>query len=227
MGVLLALSSGMVVAFNPCGVGLLPSYLALLLSRQSGTTTWVRGFSAGMAMTAGFVVLFGMAGIVVASLGRLLFILAPITSVLMALFLLGMAFLLWRGKGAGIALGGLPARVQQWSARSVRWPFFLYGLSYGLVSLTCSLPVFLAVDAVGFHQGILVGLVRYIIFALGMGVIVTGLSMVTVGARTVAERLIHSVVPSIHKLSAVVMAAASFYLLWYWIGGPGLHVGLI
>ncbi len=227
MGVLLALSSGMVVAFNPCGVGLLPSYLALLLSRQGKRGTWLRGLGAGMAMTAGFVLLFGIAGIVVASLGRILFILAPITSILMAMLLLVMAVALWRGRGLGIPVAGLPGWIQRWSKNGVRWPFFLYGVSYGLVSLTCSLPVFLAVDAVGFHQGIMVGLIRYIVFALGMGIIVTGLSMVTVEARSLAERLIHTVVPSIHKLSAVVMAGASFYLLWYWIGGPGLHVGLI
>ncbi len=227
MGVLLALSSGMVVAFNPCGVGLLPSYLALLLSRQGQEATWFKGLSAGLAMTAGFVVLFGLAGIIVASLGRILFILAPVTSMLMALLLLGMAVALWRGKGVGPGFWGLPARVQRWSGPGGRWPFFLYGLSYGLVSLTCSLPVFLAVDAVGFHQGILVGLIRYVVFAFGMGIIVTGLSLITVEARALAERLIEAVIPSIHKLSAVVMVAASFYLLWYWIGGPGLHVGLI
>lgn len=227
MGVLLALSSGMVVAFNPCGVGLLPSYLALLLARQGQEKTWFRGLTAGLTMTSGFVVLFGLAGIVVASLGRLLFILAPITSVLMALLLLGMAVALWRGKGFGTNFWGLSSHVQRWTGQGARWPFFLYGLSYGLVSLTCSLPVFLAVDAVGFHQGFLVGVVRYVVFAFGMGIIVTGLSLVTVEARALAERLIEAVIPSVHKISALVMAAASFYLLWYWVGGPGLHVGLI
>lgn len=229
MGIVLSLSSGMVVAFNPCGVALLPAYLAMLLTEhtESERHSWLGGVAAGAAMTGGFVVLFGIAGLIVDILGRALFIMAPITSMMMAIFFLMMAIALWRGRSFGIPLGRLGGAWPRWIKKDARWAFFIYGLSYGLVSMTCSLPVFLAVAAIGFHQSLSTGLIRYAVFALGMGFIVTGLSVVTVSARTVAERLVQSIVPGIPKISAVVMLLGSVYLVWYWIGGPGLHVGLI
>lgn len=227
MGLALALSAGMVTAFNPCGVALLPAFLSVLLTVDaSERRLWWRGARAGVAMTAGFVLIFGLAGLVVTSLGRILYVLAPLTSTVVAVILLAGAWRFWRG-GAIPGVAALGSRTAQWVQAARPGALLLYGISYGLVSLTCSLPVFLAVAVTGFHQSVGVGLMRYGVYALGMGLIVTGLAVLTVTARKMADAAVAAVAPLIPKLSAVVMALGSLYLFWYWFIGPGQHTGLI
>src|SRR3954471_14771317 len=67
----LALAAGAVAAVNPCGFALLPAYLSLLVV---GTEPRARSAAVGRAlaltaaMTAGFVAVFGVTGLVVAPL---------------------------------------------------------------------------------------------------------------------------------------------------------------
>lgn len=226
MGWTLALSAGMVTAFNPCGVALLPAFLSFLLSRGGQADhPWWRGAGAGLSMTVGFVVIFGLAGLAVSLLGRTLFVLAPVTSTIVALLLLGLAWRFWHG--APVVMAPLQAHTSRWVGASGRGSFTLYGVGYGLVSLTCSLPVFLTVAATGFHQSVAIGVIRYLLYAVGMGIIVTGLAILTVTARQVVDTAIQTVAPVIPKVSAIIMILGSLYLLWYWFGGPGLHTGLI
>jgi cytochrome c-type biogenesis protein len=224
----LALSAGMVTAFNPCGVALLPAFLALLLARDGEPgLSWSDGLSAGLAMTTGFVVIFGVAGLLVDLLGRVLFMAAPVISLVTAALLLVLSIRLWRGATLTLNWGRLESQLNAVLGRQSAWPLFFYGLTYGIVSLTCSFPVFLTVAVTGFHQGLLTGVARYGLYALGMGLVVTGLAVVTTTARAAADRLVAAVLPLVPKLSAIVMAAGSFYLLWYWLGGPGGRTGLI
>lgn len=229
MGLAFALSAGLVTAFNPCGVAMLPAFLSMLLTRGGLTPgRWTMGIRAGLGMTAGFVILFGLAGLAVAGLGQALFVLAPVTSLIVSLSFVAMAIQLWRGRPIRLpGMARLEHGVLQWLRPAVQGSFFVYGISYGLVSLTCSLPVFLAVAATGFHQSLAVGLVRYGVYAAGMGLIVTVLAVLTVVARRVAETTIQALMPLMPKLSAAVLALGSVYLLWYWFGGPGRHVGLL
>ncbi len=226
MDLAFALSAGMVTAFNPCGVAMLPAFLAMLLARQQ-QSGWMDGLRAGLTMMGGFVVLFGMAGLVVGTLGQALFLMAPVVSLLVAAAFLVLAVLLWRGRTMTVSLGGLPARLQARVLRGSGGTFFWYGLSYGLVSLTCSFPVFLAVAVTGFHQSVITGLLRYVVYAVGMGLIVTALAVATVTARRAAERAVHTLMPVMHRLSAVVLLFGSSYMIWYWVGGPGRHTGLL
>ncbi len=225
MDLALALSAGMVSAFNPCGVAMFPAFLAMLLAGRQHTR-WIDGLRAGVTMMGGFVLLFGLVGLVVGTLGRALFVLAPLASLLVAAAFLVLASMLWRGQAMTVSLGSLLERLQARVLHGSAWTFFWYGLSYGLVSLTCSFPVFLAVAATGFHQNWLIGILRYGVYAVGMGLIVTALAVATVTARQAAERVVQSLMPVMHRLSAAVLVAAGGYMIWYWLGGPGRHTGL-
>lgn len=225
MDLALALSAGMVTAFNPCGVAMLPAFLAMLLARQQ-RDRWTGGLWAGLAMMGGFVLLFGLVGLVVGTLGRALLVLAPVASLLVAAVFLMLAVMLWRGQAVTVSFGRLLERLQARVLHGSSWTFFWYGLSYGLVSLTCSFPVFLAVAVTGFHQNWVTGILRYGVYAFGMGLIVTALAVATVTARQAAERVVHTLMPVMHRLSALVLVSASGYMIWYWLGGPGRHTGL-
>ena len=61
-----ALLAGIVAAFNPCGFALLPVYLSLFLATGDGAEGRggvLRALGVAAAVTAGFVVVFGAAGL--------------------------------------------------------------------------------------------------------------------------------------------------------------------
>jgi cytochrome c biogenesis protein CcdA len=57
-----ALAAGLLAAFNPCGFALLPSFLVLVVSGPGGV---LRALRLSAAMTAGFVTVFGVAGVLI------------------------------------------------------------------------------------------------------------------------------------------------------------------
>ena len=62
----LAVSAGAIAAFNPCGFAMLPAYLALFLGEPAGRRAAVgRALGVGAAVTVGFVLVFGIAGMLI------------------------------------------------------------------------------------------------------------------------------------------------------------------
>ncbi|QQE78463.1 cytochrome c biogenesis CcdA family protein [Alicyclobacillus sp. SO9] len=224
-----AFTAGMIGAFNPCGIALLPSYLMYLLSDRIETNQnpWYVGLRSGILITIGFVVVFGAAGFLVGLIGHLLFAAVPFISLLVAILLLIAAVFTWRGTlSIKWSFGTWTERLEQIFRRGSNGSFVVYGISYGLVSLTCSLPVFLAVVAEGLSTGTRGVILLFAAYTLGMGVVITLLSLLTMLTRTFVIRFIRSTIPIIQKLSALVMAAGGLYLVWYWVFGPGFQTVL-
>lgn len=215
--------AGMVSAFNPCGIALLPSYLMYLLSGriQQRKFGWLDGLRAGLLMTLGFVILFGVAGLLVTSAGILLFGATRMISILLALMIFILAIFVWRGQlHVGISTNRVSTLLESMFARGSSGSFFAYGVGFGLASLSCSLPVFLSVASQGFAAGFRYGLLIFFAYSMGMGFIITILSILATSTRTLLETFLHIALPYVQKLSAIVMVIAGVYLLWYWLLGP-------
>jgi cytochrome c-type biogenesis protein len=74
-----AFGVGMVAAVNPCGFAMLPAYLSLYLGaeennfgKRSPMTRLLRALLVGATVSSGFVVLFGLAGLVISAGGSVL-----------------------------------------------------------------------------------------------------------------------------------------------------------
>lgn len=64
----LAFTAGMVATVNPCGFALLPAYLSAFVGLDDGTSRASavgRALKVSAALTAGFVAVFGLFGIVI------------------------------------------------------------------------------------------------------------------------------------------------------------------
>ncbi len=225
---MLAYSAGLVTAFNPCGVAMLPSYLLYLLSGRvyPRQWQWVQGVKAGLLTSLGVSVIFGVASILLSVIGQILFRIVPVFSLIMALLLAVLAVFTWRGSLSFASIPGTRAlaRLQHFFERGSALAFIAYGLSYGMVSLTCSLPVFMVVVTGNLPTRATGSWLVYGAFALGVATVITGLSAITALARTLVERLIAQIVPMVQKLSALIIMGAACYLAWYWLLGPGLGV---
>lgn len=231
-GWMLPLTAGFVAAFNPCGVALLPAYVAHLIGgegrpepavgSQSPVRTLFQGAAAGTGMAAGVLVVFGFVGLLATAAGTAVMRAAPWLAVAVGLILIASGgLLLGSGSASGAALAG---RVQRALAgRGRGWPrFIMYGAGYGLASLGCTLPVFLAVVIYSLTAaGPAAGFLHFLAYALGMGLAVTGLSVLSLLARDAAQGLIRRLLPHVPGATGALLAASGLYLIYYWLWGPG------
>ena len=95
---------------------------------------------------------------------------------------------------------------------------FLFGIGYGVCSLSCTLPIFLVVVGTALATGSLAfALTQFLSYGLGMGLILT---LVTVSAAVFRGALatkLKALIPYVHRISAVFMVAAGLYIVYYWV----------
>lgn len=225
-----AFSAGMASAFNPCGVALLPSYLAYLFLQkghrpgEGGSHRAVLGVAAGALMTLGFLVVFVAAGFIVSVAAQVLRTVLPWLTIAIGFVLIGVGLLLFTGRSPSWMRLSLPLVISPTAGKSVYHSFFLYGLAFAIASLGCTLPIFMVVVAQTFSGGIVHGLVGFILYALGMGIVIMALSVTVALAKETAERWLQSILPLVEKIGAALIAAAGIYLVYYWLWGPGAGI---
>lgn len=222
-----AFGAGMVSAANPCGFALLPAYIAYNLglgdeSRNIASRTFHGSFMALVA-TCGFVLLFGVSGVAISSGGQALVKVFPQVGIVVGvlLALLG-TFLLMTKRYFGLTV---LSRVRGPTNISGIQGSFMFGLAYGLASLSCTLPVFLVVVVSVFKEGnFFESVMAFINYALGMGFLLLVVTLGVVFFKTAMVRIARSVVPYVQPVGAIFLVLAGFYLIYYWTIGTGSEV---
>ena len=226
-----AFAAGMVSAVNPCGFAMLPAYLGLYLGSNSEAQEKPhimrqvgRAWLVGGSVTAGFVVLFGVVGGLI-SLGAR----SIVVEILPWLGLAIGVLLVFAGAwlvGGGKLYTGLAARAATRlgdpSAISPKG-YFLFGLSYGTASLSCTLPVFLAVVGTSFaSSSILASAGQFFLYALGMGLVIIALTLGIAFARGAMVGALRKALPYIQPIGSWLMIVAGAYIVFYWLTIGGL-----
>lgn len=216
----LALVAGAVAAFNPCGFALLPAYLTVLVAgtaeeTETGSATraaMLRAVRFAAGMTVGFVVVFGLFGLVVTPLALSVEKYLPIVTVAVgvALVILG----IWLLLGHSLAIPGLAGRG---TGPTRRWASQVgYGVTFALASLSCTIAPFLAVTSTALGAASLSSaLTAFIAYALGMGTVVLVLALaVATSSASFAARM-RRAGPAITRLSGALLVLAGAYVTWY------------
>jgi len=211
----LALVAGALAALNPCGFPLLPAFLSFYVGAREdrlppARSRVLQGLVTGLVVTAGFLGVFVAVGLPVAyGAGRVADALP------------------W----VGVLLGGLLVllgilTLVGWAPRlSVRWgvrmrgsrgtvPMLLFGVGYGVASLGCTLPVFLAV--VGSAAGGASTALVFAVYGAGMAVVVTALALAAAFVREGLARGLRRVLPYMSRIAGSLLVAAGGYLAYYW-----------
>ncbi|MDO8108027.1 cytochrome c biogenesis CcdA family protein [Isoptericola sp. b441] len=213
--VVYAFSLGLVAAVNPCGLPMLPAYLALFTGGANGGygARVARSLLAGGGVTAGFVVVFGAVGVLVSSGVRLVGPWLPWVMVLLAAGMLVGGVLTLAGRAPSLRLP-LPGFRPSRSAAAM----LAYGVAYALGSLSCSLPLFLAAVGSSFTGGgAWAGSATFLAYALGMGLFITAASVATATIGATAVRRVRPVSRWVPRVSGLVLAGSGAYLLYYWV----------
>ncbi len=221
-----AFAAGMVSAVNPCGFAMLPAYLGLYLGsgdqtrpdnnplRQVGQAMLV-----GLSVTAGFVVLFGLAGILL-SLGTRTLVVGVLPFVGLAIGVVLTALGAWLMSG-GKLYTGLAARAasHMGDANQVSVKgYFLFGLSYGTASLSCTLPIFLTVIGTTLAvSSLLTAVGQFLLFAVGMGLVIMLLTIGMALFKGTMVRWLRKAMPYIQPIGAWLMVIAGAYIVFYWL----------
>ena len=183
----------------------------------------VSGMRVGLAATAGFVVVFGAVGLILAAGGRVVGHFLPFAglAVGVAIAALGL-WLLVSGRKIGIMSA---SRVNLGAGRGIV-QVFLFGIAYAVASLSCALPIFLA--AVGIVAGqTLTGesfaetVVGSLAYGLGMGVVMIAVAVGVVLFKGLAQRTIRRVLEWVEPVGKLAMVGAGAYLIYYWLAGSG------
>jgi cytochrome c-type biogenesis protein len=215
--VLYGFTLGLVGAVNPCGFPLLPAYLVVSAAdarSQPLAHRAVRAVASGAAVTAGFLLVFGALGVAVEAGARLAFgwvpwVMVPVSAALLVIGVTGAA-----GRLPYLSVGASP-----WARSRHRGLAMIgFGVTYALASLTCSLPVFLAVVAGSFtRQGAGTGVPLSVAYALGMGLVITAVSVAGAGSQVVRLTRVRAWQPVVTRVAAAAVAVVGAYLLLYWI----------
>lgn len=225
-----AFAAGMVAAVNPCGFALLPAYLGLYLGergpsdRSNPLGQLGRSVLVGGSVTAAFVLLFGTVGVILGLAAGPVARHIPWAGLAVGLGLLVVGARQLAGRGPSLRWGeSLADRLGGAAGRPRLGGFFAFGLAYGLGSLSCTLPIFLAVVAAAWtREGPVAAASNYVSYALGMGAVITTLTVAAGLLKSTALRGLRSATRYVGAASALFVLLAGAYVVYYWLTIGGL-----
>ena len=214
----LALAAGGLSTINPCGFAMLPAYLSFYVGADEGQlpsapSRMAQGLLTGLMVTGGFLLVFGIVGLPITYGATKIVRFIPFAGIALGLALLvfGIATLLGRKISLTIASPVKPGQTKQPKT------MFVFGIGYGIASLGCTLPVFLAVVGASLAtQGTASALIVLAAYGVGMAIM---LILFSTGAALVRDGLVRGVrkmMPYMHWITGAMLTFAGVYLTYYW-----------
>lgn len=210
----LAFSAGIISVLSPCCIAMLPTFISYYLGRAEQRASTAVGLGRallfGSASTLGFLSVFTTFGFILsqalAGVTRFLFHISVLVGLALAalgvVMFLGFSFPINVPVKAPLERGGVS--------------FFLYGVGYGIVSLGCTLPIFLmlvvyAASFGGFSDGI----ITFILYSLGHGTVMIFLSLLVGTAKQVTSTHLKTIMPHVRDASSLLVIVMGVYVVMY------------
>jgi len=214
--VAVALGAGMLAAVNPCGFALLPAYLSLLVVGDQPPNRGVavaRALVLTAGMTLGFAAVFGVFGLAVAPV-------ASSAQRYLPWFTVGLGVLLavlgaWLLTGRPLPTPAIHRRGPATLTRSWR-SMIVFGASYAVASLSCTIAPFLAVVVSSFRaDSIWAGATLFFVYAAGMGLVVATAAVAVALARTSLIGRLRRIGGAVPKIAGLLLIASGSYVAYY------------
>lgn len=236
----LAFGAGVLSTLNPCGFALLPAYVSYAVKEQvsaasdrqpSGWQHLLSGGLLGLPMAAGFLLVFLVAGSVLALGGRELLHLFPWLAILVGtgLVLLGGWTLFTRRAPEIPGLATMAAQLSpsrpegdatsqtlvQAPPRAMR-AAWIFGVGYGLSSLGCTLPVFLLVVGTTITAGGM-GSAALVLasYAVGMTLVLLAVALAATQLGDLLRSAVFPLLRWVMPVASLFLIAAGLYIVVY------------
>jgi cytochrome c biogenesis protein CcdA len=211
------LTLGMVATVNPCGFAMLPAYLSYFLGVEESAAEVPRASVAqavrvACAVAAGFLAVFALAGAAVELTSLPVYENVPWISIAIGLGLLALGVAMLFGFELNVRLPHLDRGGRERTVGSM----FVFGVSYAIASIGCTLPLFLgAVAGTISADSLLDGMLVFAVYGLGMTVVLLALTVAMALARTSIVRLLRRAQPYIGRVAGGLLALAGAYVAYY------------
>lgn len=211
---------GVMAAVNPCGFVLLPTYLVYYLGSELGdgqrtpAASLRRGLTVGGAVSAGFVSLFIVVGIISRAFTTVIRDNAKYAALAIGIGLVVMGAAMFRGWKPPITQPDVSIQRE----RTFR-NMFLFGIVYAIASIGCTIGLLISVILGSINRnGFVSGVVSIVLYGLGMGMLVTSLTVALSFARNGIVTFLRRGFRWFDRVSAAFVLLTGLYLSWYWWG---------
>ncbi len=210
---------GIVAAFNPCGFAMLPVYVSFFLGKNTDSETSTsrnlfRALKVSTSLTLGFIFVFGGFGLLTSSLlsqGSVLEY-TPYVTFGLGFLLIPLGIAMLRGFELKLSI----PRLERGGDSGEVVSMFLFGVSYAVVSLGCTIGLFLGVVTNAFTKsGYVEGVSVFLAYGIGMGAVITTLTVGLAAARTSIATNMRKLLAWINPISGVLLALSGAYLIIY------------
>jgi cytochrome c biogenesis protein CcdA len=215
-----AFGVGMVATFNPCGFAMLPAYLSYFLGLENKvdpegrdlTAAVLRALAVGATMTGGFVAVFALLGLGLEPILSTVQSRLPWVTIILGVGLVVVGVMMLRGRTFTVNLPKLNKGTDSRELTSV----FLFGVSYAIVSLSCTISLFIAAVVTTIDtESFAVGVGAFVAYALGMGLVLTVLTVALALARQSMVGRLRRVLPYVNRVSGALLIVAGLYVAYY------------
>ncbi|MFU8840615.1 MAG: cytochrome c biogenesis CcdA family protein [Nitriliruptoraceae bacterium] len=213
-----AFTAGLVATLNPCGFAMLPAYLSYFLGLEedvdgTSSSSALRALRVGLVVSAGFLLVFGVAGVLLTLGVRAVVDALPWIAMVVGVGVIGLGVALLAGRELRVRLPRADHAPDGRGNAGVFW----FGVSYAIASLSCTLPVFLVVVAGTIPQlGLLAGIATFLVYGLGMSTLLLLVTLaVALGKRTLLTRLRHAS-QHVSRAAGAILVLAGGYIIFFW-----------
>jgi|TARA_B100002003_G_C14036429_1_gene499445 cytochrome c biogenesis protein CcdA len=215
--------AGALTAVNPCGFAMLPIYLSMYLKRSGEKKiNFITKFNNSILIITtigmGFLVLFLTFGFLIGLGGELLSLLIPTISIFLGIIVLYMGFTQLIGEQSYIPFfQQLASKIGNPNNTDLK-SFFIFGISYGIASIGCSLPLFIALITNSIKsQDLVLSIFHFLSYALGM-IFIVGLVTVFISIFSKLQiPFLNQISRKSSTISGITLCIVGIYLLIYWL----------
>ncbi|MEX2548989.1 MAG: cytochrome c biogenesis protein CcdA [Nitriliruptoraceae bacterium] len=216
-----AFTAGLVATLNPCGFAMLPAYLSYFLGTEerdgdtppSGSPA-LRALRVGATVSAGFLAVFGLAGLLITLGVRAVVDALPWIAMVVGVGVIGLGIALLSGRELTLRLPKTSTAPSGRGSGGVFW----FGVSYAVASLSCTLPVFLVVVAGTIPQlGLVAGVATFLVYGLGMSALLLLITLaLAFGERALITRLRYAS-QYVNRVAGGILVLAGAYIVFFWV----------
>ena len=171
-----------------------------------------RSLGVGLAVSAGFLVVFGVAGLAIYHLQASIYEWVPWATIVIGVGLAVLGVAMLRGFEPVVSL----PKMQRGGRSTGGGSMFVFGISYAIASISCALPLFTGAVVGTFRRENLASSVAvFVAYALGMTLVLLVLTVSLGMAKQGMVRRLRSALPYVNRVSGAIIVIAGLYLAHY------------
>ncbi len=207
---------GVFAFFAPCAVALLPAFIVSFISRNQELSTskfylLLRGLKLAFFSILGIFLIYAIASVFIVIAAELIKEYMKYVAVSLGLILIVMAVLMLFGKEFSLNIH----LNEKKHDNEIKEAFF-FGIAYAIGALGCLFPLFLVVSSQALSEpNTLLGLSYIVAYFVGISSLMITVIIGSIFAKDFIAQKIHSILPHMQKISAILLIVAGVYIIYY------------